>query len=38
MTRFLLKGLLRDRNRSLFPVVIVMLGVMVSVLRYTSWR
>jgi putative ABC transport system permease protein len=35
MTRFLLKGLLRDRNRSLFPIVIVMLGVMVSVLMYT---
>ncbi|MFC1799861.1 ABC transporter permease [Candidatus Eisenbacteria bacterium] len=34
MTRFLLKGLLRDRNRSLFPVIIVMLGVMVSVLMY----
>ncbi len=35
MTRFLLKGLLRDKNRSLFPIVIVTLGVMVSVLMYT---
>jgi putative ABC transport system permease protein len=35
MTRFLLKGLLRDKNRSLFPVIIVALGVMVSVLMYT---
>jgi putative ABC transport system permease protein len=34
MTRFLLKGLLRDRNRSTFPIVIVLLGVMVSVLMY----
>lgn len=35
MTRFLLKGLLRDKNRSLFPIIIVTLGVMVSVLMYT---
>jgi putative ABC transport system permease protein len=34
MTGFMLKGLLRDRNRSTFPVVIVLLGVMVSVLMY----
>ncbi len=34
MTKFLLKGLLRDRHRSLFPVLIVASGVMVSVLLY----
>jgi putative ABC transport system permease protein len=34
MTGFLLKGLLRDRHRSLFPVIIVTLGVMISVLMY----
>jgi putative ABC transport system permease protein len=35
MTRFLFKGLLRDRNRSTFPIIIVLLGVMVSVLMYS---
>ena len=35
MTRFLFKGLLRDRNRSTFPITIVLLGVMVSVLMYS---
>ncbi len=34
MTRFLFKGLLRDRNRSTFPIIIVLLGVAVSVLMY----
>lgn len=34
MTKFLLKGLLRDRHRSLFPVLIVASGVTVSVLLY----
>jgi len=34
MTKFLLKGLLRDRHRSLFPVIIVASGVAVSVLLY----
>ena len=32
MIRFLLKGLIRDRHRSLFPVLIVTLGVMLTVL------
>lgn len=34
MTRFLLKGLIRDHHRSLFPVIIVTAGVMVSILLY----
>jgi putative ABC transport system permease protein len=34
MTKFLLKGLLRDRHRSLFPVIIVAAGVAISVLLY----
>ena len=33
MIRFLLKGLLRDRSRSLFPVLIVAAGVMLF-----EWR
>ncbi len=32
MTWFLLKGLLRDRHRSLFPVLVVATGVMITVL------
>lgn len=35
MLKFLLKGLIRDRNRSLFPVIIVAIGVMTSTLMYT---
>ncbi len=35
MIRFLLKGLIRDRHRSLFPIIIVTCGVMVSVLMQT---
>lgn len=31
MIRFLLKGLLRDRSRSVIPVIIVAIGVMLSV-------
>jgi putative ABC transport system permease protein len=31
MIRFLLKGLLRDRSRSLFPLLIVSIGVMLTV-------
>jgi putative ABC transport system permease protein len=31
MIRFLLKGLLRDRHRSFFPIIIVTAGVLVSV-------
>lgn len=34
MTRFLFKGLMRDRNRSTLPIIIVLLGVAVSVLMY----
>jgi putative ABC transport system permease protein len=36
MINFLLKGLLRDRNRSLLPVIIVALGVMLTVV-FQSW-
>jgi len=32
--RFLLKGLLRDRHRSLFPILIVAIGVMLTVLLH----
>ena len=35
MIRFLLKGLVRDRSRSLFPVLIVSLGVMLTVFLHT---
>lgn len=31
MIKFLLKGLLRDPNRSLFPLIVVALGVMITV-------
>ena len=31
MIKFLLKGILRDRNRSLLPVIIVTIGVMLTV-------
>ena len=34
MIRFLLKGLFRDRHRSLFPVIIIAGGVALSVLLY----
>jgi putative ABC transport system permease protein len=36
MIRFLAKGLIRDRSRSLFPVLIVSAGVFLTVLLY-SW-
>jgi putative ABC transport system permease protein len=36
MTKFLAKGLLRDRTRSLFPILIISAGVMLTVLFY-SW-
>ena len=36
MIRFLLSGLLRDRSRSLFPVLMVSVGVFLTVLLY-SW-
>jgi putative ABC transport system permease protein len=35
MIRFLFKGLMRDRSRSLFPVLIVGLGVMLTVFMHT---
>jgi putative ABC transport system permease protein len=35
MIRFLLKGLMRDRSRSLFPILIVSLGVMLTVFLQT---
>ncbi len=34
MIRHLLKGLLRDRHRSLFPVMIVAAGVSISIIMY----
>jgi putative ABC transport system permease protein len=36
MIQFLLKGLFRDRNRSLLPVIVVILGVMLTVV-FQSW-
>jgi putative ABC transport system permease protein len=36
MIRFLLKGLMRDRSRSLFPVLTVVIGVMLTVFMY-NW-
>ncbi len=38
MIRFLLKGLIRDRSRSLFPVLTVMIGVMLTVVLHTWFR
>jgi putative ABC transport system permease protein len=35
MIGFLLKGLIRDHHRSLFPVIIVSLGVMLTTLLYS---
>jgi putative ABC transport system permease protein len=32
MVKFLLKGIMRDRHRSLFPILIVSIGVMLTVL------
>lgn len=36
MIRFLVKGLLRDRSRSLFPLLTVLFGAMLTVVLY-SW-
>ncbi len=36
MIKFLLKGLLRDRNRSLMPILVVGIGVMLTVV-FHSW-
>jgi putative ABC transport system permease protein len=36
MIKFLLKGLLRDRHRSLLPIIVVALGVMLTVV-FQSW-
>ncbi len=36
MFKFLAKGLLRDRSRSLFPILIIAAGVMITVVVY-SW-
>jgi putative ABC transport system permease protein len=38
MIRFLLKGILRDKQRSLLPVVIVTIGVMLTVFLYCWLR
>jgi len=35
MLKFLLKGVLRDKHRSLFPIIIVSTGVAISVIMYT---
>ncbi|UCD94731.1 MAG: ABC transporter permease [Candidatus Zixiibacteriota bacterium] len=35
MIKFLAKGLLRDRSRSLFPTLTVMIGVMLTVFMYS---
>lgn len=34
MIKFLLKGLLRDRSRSLLPIIVVALGVMITVFMH----
>ena len=34
MIKFIIKGILRDRSRSLFPVLVVMFGVFLTVLFY----
>jgi len=34
MIKFLMKGLLRDRHRSTFPIIVVTLGVALAVLAY----
>jgi len=36
MVKFLLKGLIRDRSRSVFPIIIVIIGVALSVFLH-SW-
>lgn len=36
MIKFLFKGLIRDRSKSLFPIAIVVVGVAITVLLY-SW-
>ena len=38
MIRFLLKGILRDKQRSLLPVVIVIIGVLLTVFLYCWLR
>lgn len=35
MIRFVLKGVLRDRSRSLFPILIVAAGAMLTVFFYS---
>ncbi|MBU1475615.1 MAG: ABC transporter permease [Acidobacteria bacterium] len=35
MIKFILKGILRDRSRSLFPVLVVAIGVFLTVLFYS---
>jgi len=36
MIKFLIKGLMRDKKRSLFPVLVVAIGVFLTTLLY-SW-
>ena len=36
MIRFLLKGILHDRSRSLLPIIVVSIGVFITVTLY-SW-
>ena len=35
MIKFILKGVLRDRSRSVFPILVVVIGVFLTVLLYT---
>ena len=35
MIRFLIRGLLRDRSRSLFPILMVAAGALLTVLLYS---
>ena len=34
MIRFLFKGIINDRSRSLLPIIVVSIGVMLSVVMY----
>ena len=36
MIRFLIKGILRDPNRSVLPVLVISIGVFLSVL-FSAW-
>ncbi|MDP8206592.1 MAG: FtsX-like permease family protein [Candidatus Electryonea clarkiae] len=38
MFKFLVKGLIRDRHRSLLPIIVVALGVLITVYTYTYMK